>query len=168
MKQNYVVNKNGKRVGNRIVKFMLALALLALLVACGAGPQSAVEPAAVYVEPAISAAGTAARYGDGVQRVSFTRGATEIALQGISSGQAQTKVVFWGTAGQALSVSVTSPQGSIPFQLEGADYGQVYTQLRDGKTSWQGTLSMSQDYLLTIDNADLPAEYTVELAVVGG
>ena len=54
------------------------------------------------------------------------------------------------------------------FHLEGADYKQVVKHLLDGENSWTGTLSMSQDYVLTIDNAGMPAEYTVQLAVSGG
>lgn len=105
---------------------------------------------------------------DDAERIVFAPGATSATVQGSFSGQAQARYLFWAAAGQVVTLSVTSPQNSVLFHLEGMQDGQVYKHLLDGENRWQGTLTVSQDYLLTIDNSDIPAQYTIELSIVDG
>lgn len=158
-----------KSVVSRSVQIVIVVILMVLLAACGA--PAAVEPAAVGVVDSAeveAASDLPVRAATGAQRVSFAAGVSEVTVEGSFDGQDQAQIVFWAEAGKVLSVSVSSSQGSTMFHLEGADYKQVVKHLLDGENSWTGSLSMSQDYVLTIDNADLPAEYTVQLATSGG
>lgn len=101
-------------------------------------------------------------------RIKFPAGASAVTIEGSFSGQARARYLFWAAAGQEVTLLVTSLQNSVLFHLEGVQDGQVYKHLLDGENSWQGTLTMSQDYLLTIDNSDMPAQYTIELSIVDG
>lgn len=105
---------------------------------------------------------------DDAERIVFAPGATSATVQGSFSGQDQARYLFWAAEGQVVSLTVTSPQNSVLFHLEGVQDGQVYKHLLDGEISWQGALTVSQDYLLTIDNSDMPADYTIDLSVVDG
>jgi hypothetical protein len=105
-------------------------------------------------------------HADDALRIVFAPGATAATVEGSFSGQGQARYLFWAAEGQVVSLSVTSPQNSTLFHLEGVQDGAAYKHLLDGENSWQGALTVSQDYLLTVDNSDMPAQYTIELSIV--
>jgi len=99
-------------------------------------------------------------------RIEFPAGATGTTVEGTVPAQAQVTYLFWAAAGQELEISVSSPENSILFHVEGIEDGQVLKDLLDGESTWQGTVPTSQDYRLTLDNAGEMATYTMQLAIL--
>jgi uncharacterized protein YgiM (DUF1202 family) len=98
-------------------------------------------------------------------RIEFDPGSTSASIAGALSNGEQARYVLWAAAGQRMSVSVISPQNSVLFHIAGLSDGQVYKHLLDGESEWEGSLTVSQDYLLTLD-AVVAQSYTLRVWVV--
>jgi hypothetical protein len=101
-------------------------------------------------------------------RIQFAPGTSSTTRQGTLDGETQARYVLWAAAGQKMAVSVTSPNNGVLFHVQGVSDGQVYKHLLDGEMSWEGTLSLSQDYLITLDAVGGTTNYTLALSVVNG
>jgi uncharacterized protein YgiM (DUF1202 family) len=98
------------------------------------------------------------------ERIAFAPGETSATITGDLAGGAQIRYILWAAAGQRMAVSVTSPQNAVLFHIEGVSDGEVYKHLLDGETSWEGRLSVSQDYIVTLD-AVVDASYSLHVSV---
>lgn len=98
-------------------------------------------------------------------RIQFAPGATSATLTGEIVGEQFTQYLLWAAAGQTMSVTVTAPNDNVLFHIDGVADGQVYKHLLDGQVSWQGTLTVSQDYRLTLDQVGDTATYTLYVSI---
>lgn len=98
-------------------------------------------------------------------RIEFPAGATGTTVEGKVPAQTRVTYLFWAAAEQELETSVSSPENSFLFHIDGVKDGQVLKDLLDGESTWQGTVPTSQDYRLTLDNAGEMATYTIQLAI---
>jgi uncharacterized protein YgiM (DUF1202 family) len=100
------------------------------------------------------------------ERIQFESGASSTTLQGTLDGEIQDQYLLWAAAGQTMAVTVTSPNTSVLFHIEGVQDGEVYKHLLDGELSWQGILPLSQDYLVTLDAVGGETSYTLDVSIV--
>lgn len=99
-------------------------------------------------------------------RIEFAPGTSSAAFESQLTGQNQDRYLLWAAAGQTMSVEIVSTTNNVLFHIEGVSDGQVYKHLLDGESSWQGNLSLSQDYLITVDKVGDTATYTLHVSVV--
>jgi hypothetical protein len=101
-------------------------------------------------------------------RIQFAPGTTSAIRQGVLDGTTQARYVLWAAAGQTMRVDVTSPNNGVLFHVQGVSDGQVYKHLLDGEFRWEGDLSLSQDYLITLDGVGRGTNYRLQVSVVNG
>jgi hypothetical protein len=65
-----------------------------------------------------------------------------------------------------MVVSVTSPNDSVLFHINGVQDNEVYKHLLDGRSDWLSVLPISQDYLITLDAVGGATSYTLDVAIM--
>jgi hypothetical protein len=100
------------------------------------------------------------------QRIQFAPGATSATVEVQIPAQAQTWFVLWAAAGQTMSINVAAENNSVLFHLQGKEDGVDYKHMLDGNSFWQGKLSVSQDYLLTLDNGSSATSVIINVSIV--
>jgi hypothetical protein len=98
-------------------------------------------------------------------RIQFAPGASSATRQGTLDGETQARYLLWAAAGQTMTVSVSSPNDSVLFHIQGVEDNQVYKHLLDGELSWLGVLTVTQDYLITLDAVGGATDYTLDVAI---
>ena len=66
-------------------------------------------------------------------------------------------------AGQALTVSVTSPHQDAFLSVFGLDQGGSLVRTQDEQISWQGTISETQTYAVNVFAIGTETEYNLEI-----
>lgn len=100
------------------------------------------------------------------QRVQFAPGATSATVEVQIPAHAQTWLVLWAAAEQTMSINVAAENNSVLFHLQGKEDGVDYKHMLDGNSFWQGKLSVSQDYLLTLDNGSSATSVIIDVSIV--
>lgn len=100
------------------------------------------------------------------ERIQFAPGATSATISTRLPGHAQTWYVLWAAAGQTITINVSADNNSVLSHLQGKEDGVDYKHMLNGETFWQGTLPVSQDYLLTLDNGGEATDVVIEIAIV--
>jgi hypothetical protein len=100
------------------------------------------------------------------ERITFQSGATSITLQGSIAGGTTHYYILGASAGQAMSVTVTSPANNVIPAVYGVD-GSVLKLGTDGLTTWQGTLPTTQDYWVDLVSMGQTATYTLSVSITG-
>lgn len=99
-----------------------------------------------------------------VQRINFPAGATSDSVSGrVGAGQRDV-YLFRALAGQASSLSLTSPGNSANFTLSGLDDGLFHKGASDPARQWSGTLPLTQDYIVVV-TAPGTVNYSLHLAI---
>lgn len=100
-------------------------------------------------------------------RVEFKRGTHSSTLKGKVKGDEQAEYVFGASAGQAITVDVTSaPAKAITIELHTSNGDSV--ELQSPGTHWTGNLPETGDYLLYVKRANASprrASYVVSLSI---
>ncbi len=100
------------------------------------------------------------------QRIQFPPGSLTAVVQGNVAAGGLARYVVGVMAGQALSVSVSSPQGNVILVIFGAD-GTVLISDHAGATSWNGPAPITQDYIIDLKaEGDIAADYTLQVTLI--
>jgi hypothetical protein len=100
-------------------------------------------------------------------RIEFAPGTTSATLIGQVIVGNPAEFLLWAAAGQKMTVRVSSPGEGVLMHIEGVSDGQVYKHMLDGKFSWEGILTTSQDYRVSLDGVGGElATYTLEVSIV--
>jgi hypothetical protein len=100
-------------------------------------------------------------------RITHDAGLLDMTISGQLTGEQQAAYLLAVAAGQTLAISVDSTDNNVLFHLAGVSDGQIYKHLLDGESSWSGTLPVSQDYLLTLDQVGDTATFTLSITLDG-
>lgn len=84
------------------------------------------------------------------QRVTFPQGVRTARLTGRVPATADRRFLLHLTAGQAVTLTATVPEGKAHLSCLGVEDGAVLLSIRDGKSYWSGRARSTQDYLITL------------------
>jgi hypothetical protein len=102
------------------------------------------------------------------ERIEFQPGRTSETIASRVLADTQPKLyVLRAQAGQTMLVRLTSIEGSANFSLVGLNDGQPLKRLAVGDPVWQGVLSLTQDYLITVaPTTEAPAGYQLYIEIL--
>ena len=98
------------------------------------------------------------------RRIRFAPGATTAIEQGSLAAGGMDRYVLAATAGQIMSVNVSSSQGQVILVIYGAD-GTVLISDHAGTTHWSGQLPSTQDYYIDAKSVGDAANYTLQVTI---
>ncbi|MFN2228258.1 MAG: LysM peptidoglycan-binding domain-containing protein [Anaerolineae bacterium] len=98
------------------------------------------------------------------QRVSFASGTTSATEQGQLGAQQQHAYVLQAQAGQQMKVTVTASAGAVSLTIYGVDGTVLKNQMSEG-TTFDGTLPLTEDYIITITAGGAAASYTLVVEI---
>jgi LysM repeat protein len=98
------------------------------------------------------------------QRVSFASGTTSATEQGQLGAQQQHAYVLQAQAGQQMKVTVTASAGAVSLTIYGVDGTVLKNQMSEG-TTFDGTLPLTEDYVITITAGGAAASYTLVVEI---
>ena len=102
------------------------------------------------------------------RRIRFAPGATTAIEQGSLAAGGMDRYVLAATAGQIMSVNVSSSQGQVILVIYGAD-GTVLISDHAGTTHWSGQLPSTQDYYIDARSVgSVAVEYTLQVTIPPG
>jgi len=101
----------------------------------------------------------------GAIRINFLSGATSSNTQGtIASGQVQNYLVR-ALEGQPMIVMVDSPSHDLNMAVYGLQSGQVLLSASANRNSWQGTLPVTDDYVIQVIGGTTSQNFNLSLTI---
>jgi len=98
------------------------------------------------------------------ERISFAPGTTSATEQGQLGAQQQHAYVLHAQAGQQMNVTVTASSGAVSLTIYGVDGTVLKNQMSEG-TTFDGTLPLTEDYVITITAGNAAASYTLVVEI---
>jgi LysM repeat protein len=98
------------------------------------------------------------------QRISFAPGATSATEQGQLGARQQHAYILGAAAGQEMKVTVTASAGVVSLTIYGVDGTVLKNEMSEG-TTFDGTLPITEDYIIAINAGDATASYTLVVEI---
>jgi uncharacterized protein YegP (UPF0339 family) len=99
------------------------------------------------------------------QRIQFQPGATSAVVQGFAPADGVDRYVLGATAGQTMSVMLSSEGNQAILIIWGAD-GTVLISDHAGTAEWSGPIPITQDYFIDVRNVGgSPAHYMMQVVI---
>lgn len=96
------------------------------------------------------------------RRVQFKRGSSSATVQGKVSIALPDQYLLGASAGQVMSVQLTSPQKSVRFLVMSPKSTSL---IADNARSWTGTLPETGDYHIIVDGDERGGTYTMTITI---
>ncbi len=146
----------------------LSILLILPLVLPALGLDAAVAPLPVQVQlSGVTTSPAAAQAGD-PQRIQFAPGSTSATVQGSVVPNTTDQYVLQASAGQTLTVQVTTSQGQVVVTITGAD-GTLLVTDYVGNSTFSGVLPTTQDYTIGVQAAgQVAANYVLGISIPAG
>ncbi len=93
--------------------------------------------------------------------ISFSQGSSEDTEYGLVTKHNTVDYVVSGSKGQTLTVSVTSPDGSMVLNIYGLTDGTSLVKTAETRSKWTGVLPSTQDYVIEVVPYIVTATFTV-------
>jgi hypothetical protein len=151
-----------RRIRDLVPFFSILLILPLVLPALGLAGASAPVPVQIQLLGATTS--PAAAPGD-PQQIQFAPGSTSATVHGSVAPNASNDYVLQASAGQTLTVQITTSQGQVVVTITGAD-GKLLVTDYVGNSTFSGVLPTSQDYTISVQSAGQSmAEYTLGISI---
>ncbi len=99
-------------------------------------------------------------------RIKFNPGATSAQVSGSTPGGLIVSYVIYALANQNMSVDLNVPADRAALTIYGFEDGQPYLRSMMNTTSWSGTLTVAEDYILQIvPNSGQVVNYSMTVTV---
>jgi hypothetical protein len=99
-------------------------------------------------------------------RIAFATGTTSGSVQGTLSSQAVQSYILRAMWNQVMSASVTSSNNSVYLEIHGVWDGIYLTRFSNVRTSWQGWLPRTEEFIVQVYNSGSAAtSYTLSVDI---